>query len=200
MGGRASGPILCSLLRWRKLSKKGVTRPNMAFIALLYLRTLDRPGKSLPKCLPLCAEQIYIFANEMANYLRKTKWRNPFFVILSGRFLHWPLLKFVNRWFINNNGGSKKLHPDVWNLSSPQKKLKRMLMQNSEGTTKSIMLFLKNNFLFILSCFICFFYRLPRIISQKLFCWGKMSQVWTDTHKVCFLLLVLIHFGSNYSF
>lgn len=95
MGGRASGPILCSLLRWRKLSKKGVTRPNMAFIALLYLRTLDRPGKSLPKCLPLCAEQIYIFANEMANYLRKTKWRNPFFVILSGRFLHWPLLKFV---------------------------------------------------------------------------------------------------------
>ena len=97
MGGRAGGPILCSLLRWRKLSKKGVTRPNMAFIALLYLRILDRPGKSLPKCLPLYAEQIYIFAIEMTNYLRKTKGRNPFFVILSGRFLHWPLLKFVNR-------------------------------------------------------------------------------------------------------
>ena len=157
MGGRAGRPILCSLLRWWKLRKKGVTRPNMAFIALLYLRILDRPGKSLPKRLPLCAEQIYIFANEMVNYLRKTKWRNLFFVIWSGRFLHWPLLKFVNRWFINNNGGSKKLHPDVWNLSSPQKKLKTMLMQNFGGTTKSIMVFLKNNFLFILSCFISLF-------------------------------------------
>ena len=178
---------------------KGHFRASEVFLWHITHRLLDRPDKSLPKCLPLCAEQIYIFPNEMANYLRKTKWRNPFFVILSGRFLHWPLLRFVNRWFINNNGGSKKLHPDVWNLSSPEKKLKRMPMQNS-GTTKSIMVFLKNNFLFILSCFICFFYRLPRIISQKLFCWGKMSQVWTDTHKVYFLLLLLINFGSNYSF
>ena len=35
--GWAGGPILCSQLHWRKLSKKGVSCPNRAFIALLYL-------------------------------------------------------------------------------------------------------------------------------------------------------------------
>lgn len=36
--GWVGGPIPCSLLRWKNLSKNGVFYPNTAFIALLYLR------------------------------------------------------------------------------------------------------------------------------------------------------------------